>query len=313
MKYLLIILLFIGCNDKPAKDTTTAGTNNKPSIVTTDTISVAKKPVDTSSVWPDNRAIGMVMLSNFVTWTGTDNWMNGETPFDEWLLSHANNCIAGLKSINAQGLIVWDPEGTKFPRAYTYYGDPALSPEKVNPFFSAIKAAGFRVGVCLRPDQIIMTYNPTTSVDWAGMFTPEHYVVPFPLQNLVSKVEYARQRWGCTLFYVDSNVGTGLDNWSKNTIGSGGLMPSLVFDELRRIFPDCLFIPEHSNINYLSSTMPYYHKGNGLPNAGKYVIDCGDTQEGVGNLKKAVNDGNILMGRVWYEAPELDKIKKAYK
>src|SRR5687767_3034234 len=80
-------------------------------------------PPPPPNVWADRRAIGMIMLSNYQTWTGTDNYMNGSADFDTWLQQHANNCITTLKSWNAQGAIIWDPEGSKFPRAYTYYGD----------------------------------------------------------------------------------------------------------------------------------------------------------------------------------------------
>src|SRR5687767_9369667 len=110
-----------------------------------------EKPIEPTKVWNDLRPIGMVMLANYLGWTGHENYMNGEEPFDQWILEHAKRCTDRLKLIGSQALIVWDPEGTKFPRAYSYYGDPKMTPEKVDPFFKAIMEAGFRTGVCLRP------------------------------------------------------------------------------------------------------------------------------------------------------------------
>src|SRR5690349_10477306 len=112
-------------------------------------------------VWTDTRPIGMVMLSTYRQWTGTDNYDT------EDFAQFAQNCITYLQYINAQGCIVWDPGGSKFPRAFTYYGDPTMAPEKVDPFFATMRAAGFKVGVCLRPDYIKMTMNPLDAANWA--------------------------------------------------------------------------------------------------------------------------------------------------
>lgn len=66
------------------------------------------------------------------------------------------------------------------------------------------------------------------------------------LSLLRSKAQYARQRWGVTLFYVDSAVYTG-----------GGPIDPQIFRTLKEEFPDCLFIPEQENIATLSATMPF--------------------------------------------------------
>lgn len=264
--------------------------------------------------WKDRRPIGMVMLASHNGSTETDNYMNGEIPLSEWLVIHANNCIANMKEINAQGCIVWDPEGQKFPRPFTYYGDPILAKPEIDIFFKTITDAGFRVGVCIRPDQIVRNKD-----GW-----PIHFTVASAYENLKKKIEYAVNRWKCSLFYTDSNVGenlwkptdpqTGKTLEIDNTHGAGNLMPVNIFSDLFRDFPGCLFIPEWANDDYRKYTMPYYHKHEPVPGNGGWVVDCGDTLLSIDQLTEIVKKGNILMGRVfWSGASELSKIKQAYE
>lgn len=269
-----------------------------------DTIIPPAKDTTPSKIvdWPDRRAIGMVMLANFKEWTGTDNYMNEGVPFEEWIVSNAHNIAATLKSINAQGFIVWDSEGQKFPHPYSYIGDPRLTPERIDTFFTILKAAGFRAGVTLRPDEI----------RWEGGW-PKHYTTN-PLPDLVAKIDHARKKWGCTLFYVDSNVGVGLPIGVDNSIGAGQLMPSMLFAALHEMYPDCLFIPEWHNKEYEPYSALYWHKSWSNNTRGLAVIDCGDTWWSQEWLNNSVRQGHILMGRVfWNQAPELERIKLAYE
>lgn len=254
---------------------------------------VVEKP---KLAWADRRPIGMIMLANYKEFTGTDNYMS------EDFAATARNCIATMKDINAQGMIVWDAEGTKFPRPYTYYGDPKLTPQKVDTFFRSIAQAGLRTGVCVRPD----------SIAWVNGW-PHHFVVADPYHDLVDKISYAKNRWGCTLFYVDSNVGVGLSAGTDNTIGAGRLMSANIFKRLNETFPDCLIIPEWHDANYDPHTALYWHAGWGTDMRAVSVVNTADTQWPVEHLKQAVDSGHILMGRVfWSSAPELKKIKQAY-
>jgi hypothetical protein len=308
MRYLFLILLFISCNGTP-KNNNGGTTDNGGGVIKPPPDEVII-PIDTIPNyrlnWPDRRPIGMIMLSNYTYWTGTDNYMNGEQPFDTWLLDHAANCIKTLKYWNAQGAIIWDPEGSKFPRAYTYYGDPKMAPEKVDPFFKAITDAGFRTGICIRPDTIKWVYNEVFS-----RLTPHHFVVTSPLDNMIAKVDYARKRWGCTLFYVDSNIGAGQEADSDNTLGYGKLLPASIFATLSKLYSDCLFIPEWHDASYAPYTALYWHKGWSNNMSGLTVIDAADTNWPQEWLNQAVKNGHILMGRAWWGS-EIDKIKEAY-
>lgn len=258
----------------------------------------APVPVPTPALnWPDRRPIGMVMLANYTGSTETDNYMS------EDFETTAKRAIEVMKDIDAQGCIVWDAEGTRFPRPYTYYGDPKLTPQKVDIYFQTIAASGFRTGVCIRPDVI------KWDTSW-----PEHHVASDPYEDMRAKIEYAHNRWGCTLFYVDSNVGVGLDAGTKNTIGAGQLMSADIFARLHKTFPAFLIIPEWHDKSYEPHTALFWHAGWGNDMRGLSVVNAADTGWSDEWLAGAVRDGHILMGRVfWSGAPELPKIKKAYQ
>jgi hypothetical protein len=91
------------------------------------------------------------------------------------------------------------------------------------------------------------------------------------VDNLSAKVQYARERWGCTLFYIDTNLvhwgptdqqESGWPKWTGGRregqyINYRALMNAGQWRELKRRHPDCLFIVEHSNTLYYSATAPY--------------------------------------------------------
>ena len=68
-------------------------------------------------------------------------------------------------------------------------------------------------------------------------------------QTLVGKALYANNRWGCTLFYVDSNGDPNVP------------YPALVFQNVaaalaqRKII--VLLMPEHKKVRYYGATAPY--------------------------------------------------------
>src|SRR5260370_11868744 len=68
----------------------------------------------------------------------------------------------------------------------------------VDAYFQRFRAAGLKVGVCIRPQQITMVDGKPVQ----GVADDEHAA-----ELLKSKIESARKRWGCSLFYIDSTVG----------------------------------------------------------------------------------------------------------
>ncbi|MBV9848790.1 MAG: hypothetical protein JO250_03795 [Armatimonadetes bacterium] len=166
--------------------------------------------------WQDRRPIGYLNLCTTVPhpasgknprgWFNNDPTVDVTTPEGRQspqarLLDLADRSIPLLKATNAQGVIIWDIEGQEYPHAMSYVGDPRHLPAEVDPvadrFFQKFRDAGLRVGVCLRPQKPMKTLYADV---------PEQVQVADNLYNLNDKIAYAKKRWGCTLFYVDSNV-----------------------------------------------------------------------------------------------------------
>src|SRR5271165_4305825 len=122
--------------------------------------------------WPDRRPIGALFLSTAAAGYPTNprGWLmdpkiNVFTPagianLRTQILAYADNSVAILRGMNAQGMITWDIEGQQFPHSTSYVGDPtqflATAPEMAeiaDAYFQRFTAAGLRVGVCLRPQQ----------------------------------------------------------------------------------------------------------------------------------------------------------------
>lgn len=188
--------------------------------------------------WKDRRAIGELFLSDPTSAAIPDsrpnprnyNFVKGD--FRESLLAYADRAVQELKSMNAQGAIVWDLEGQQFPQPDTSYaGDPKhlakLSPEMdavADAFFKRFTDAGLKCGLTIRPQELDFTTSP-----------PHQKDLPSKQQatNMIEKMQYARKRWGCTMFYVDSDGGP-----------NDSTAPS-VFAEVLKALPEALIIPEN--------------------------------------------------------------------
>jgi len=160
-----------------------------------------------------------------------------------------------------------------------------------NEMLAIFRDAGYRVGVTLRPQYLQWgTELPSTCTYNAAWEFSDHYIkvnepfgkrfyscldplglswTLFPsgngeqtiyakdkvnevLQLLKSKTKYARDRWGATLFYIDSAV------WS-----GGKAINAEILRSLQETFPDCLFIPEQWYLPTVSATIPFADPKNG--------------------------------------------------
>src|ERR1700678_3780023 len=125
--------------------------------------------------WPDRRPIGSIFLADYSHRSASNprGWFNapgfdamgdgGTERFRKALLAYADGAIAVLKGVNAQGMIVWDLEGEEFPQRTSYIGDPrlmaTLAPEMApvaDEFFRRFRDAGLRVGMTVRPQQLVI-------------------------------------------------------------------------------------------------------------------------------------------------------------
>ena len=281
--------------------------------------------------WPDRRLIGTLHLatSEFRIPKNPRGWFNGDktvdtvteaglADFKKRVMKYADDSVAILKAMNAQGMIVWDLEGEEFPHATTYLGDPRSLPAEMEPladeFFKKFTDAGLRVGLCLRPSQ------PVRSLYGVGAWQMQ---TDDPAYILGAKIEAAKKRWHCSLFYVDSNV-----NYNPRFAPSDGagyeLSPASLFQQIAAANPDVLLMPEQKTTRYFAYTAPYSELRGGFvgtPEAVRaaypdsfsaiYVPD-GDVDAHRAELVTAVKGGDILMFRAWWNDPYNAKIKSIY-
>jgi len=283
--------------------------------------------------WNDHRPIGAIFLasSGINVATNPRRWIlnegkidittdQGKDAFRTALLKLADNSINVLKDTNAQGMITWDPEGQEFLRS-CYYGDPRLTPVLapetefkngggmtiMDEYFEKFRRAGLRVGVCLRPQQITMVDGKPVQ----GAASNQQAA-----QVLKDKLAYAKKRWGCTLFYIDSTV-----------VATGESLDPDVFKAVADAYPDVLLIPENESMRYFAYSAPLnsymHHKVTSTPVGARMVYrkafsvlltsDQGDRPEDHDALVTAVRNGDILLFNGWYYNDGVTKIKKLYE
>ena len=229
--------------------------------------------------WADHRIIGTVYLStapqgNPSQPAGYPNnprrYFNDSNPadfdvttpaglqlFQARVLKQAAANVQNLQKLNAQGAITWDIEGEQYPQSTSYVCSPdqiaQVAPEMESivtgqdspyngmklddAYFKTMRDAGFRVGVCVRPQQFTLSGNTAQQV-----YLPDAQVYA----ELLRKMKYAHDRWGATLFYVDSSVET-----------DGAVLSADIFAQLEAQLPDSLISPEESTPKHYAYTAPF--------------------------------------------------------
>jgi hypothetical protein len=233
---------------------------------------------------------------------------------------YAKGAIETMKSFNAQGGIIWEIDGCRYG---SYLGCPdlalTLNPEMygiVNEFFSTFRVNGFKMGVCIRPGEFDFVQGK--------LVPPRDYFT-----NLLVKARYARETWKCRLFYVDTNF----ENCGQQVLDAYGhlvdppLLPAILFARLHQALPDCLFIPEHENVDYHLWTAPYRElrmSETGTPanirenvsNAFSVLflsdgnIDGELIRENASEIKASLARGDIAMVNGWFKSRETEEVAK---
>ena len=300
--------------------------------------------------WTDRRAIGTVFLATspqgndslpggfpnnprryFTDANPEDFDINspaGLAAFQKRVLKQAETNISNLKILGAQGAITWDIEGEQYPQETSYACTPdqvaELAPEMESmissgpyagmklddAYFKIMRDAGFRVGVCIRPQHF--TKRPDGTAQQVFLPTPE------VAAELTRKIRFAHDRWGATLFYIDSSVDS-----------DRGTLPAAIFKQVAAEFPDSLLIPEESTPLYYAYTAPFksfiYHNATGTepdifhiyPDAFSAVLINNVAPEKLAangeKLLDAVRHGDVLMGQVDYRETNNATIDSLYK
>jgi hypothetical protein len=238
----------------------------------------------------------------------------GRAHFAERLTAYGTTSIAVLKHMGAQGVIIWDCEGQEFPHATSYIGDPRRLPPEMAPladaFFKIFTDAGLKIGVCVRPQRPVL-----------HAYTQQAEQLEVPISDeqsvLSEKIGYATKRWGCSLFYVDSNVDRGHT--------AEGPIDAEVFRRLAAAYPSILLIPEQKTASYWACTAPYNELRGGVASTPEAVrmlyphafsviaVNDGPLEKRHADLVGAVSRGDILMFRSWWDDPEQPFVSAIYK
>jgi hypothetical protein len=298
--------------------------------------------------WPDRRPIGMDGLSASTASSASNprGWFGdpskdyvsptGMAQFRMDLLARADQEIATLKSLNAQGVIIWDIEGTDL--SISYPGDPrqlpVLAPEMdavADEFLAKYTAAGLRVGLTIRPQQFFSGSKlPSTGTNgqvFVSMSAPlGHQTFVWtngvwsqqPVQQqviadygslMLQKIAYARARWGATIFYLDS-----YEN-----------IPPYYCYALTNLYqanPDILMLPEAHSAGYFSVTAPYLTPKNDGYMTPQVALLCYSNAFSVVRISQpytnysqtlsSVEQGNILLLDTYYTNGTTAIVKQAY-
>jgi hypothetical protein len=277
---------------------------------------------------------------------------SGMAQFRTDLLARADKEIYILTNMYAQGVIIWDVEGGEMS-SISYVGDPRplklLAPEMdacADEFFAKFRAAGLRVGVTIRPNVcyfgtnfpsspangqvFIKTDSPygqkeyacLTNGTWTQYSTNQQKVAEF-YTNMLAKIEYAKTRWGATLFYLDS-YGVRTDFGSNYFTYKDIALTNIMFAH-----PDILLMPEFTqptyvqNTNWYAMSAPYQPVTGGwgytvFPEAlAIYPRACGviriQTQDSdILSISNSIQSGNIILVNSWYTNTAADHVRQAY-
>jgi HEAT repeat protein len=291
--------------------------------------------------WPDRRPIATAFLCNPACGLKTNprGWFQGAKDVDvtteeglkvfgERLLKYADSCIAQMKSLDAQGIIVWDIEGQEMPHMISYIGDPRVLP-KASPemdrfadaFMRKFRNAGFRTGITIRPTEVYAPDDPK-GPRW------NQREVKDPVAAMSEKIAVAQKRWGSTIFYLDSNVfGDGLLSKEEKAKMRGvpWTMPLAMIEQLGRKHPDCLIIPEWADPLYYTCSAPYSSVNLGQlgtdddsrriwPGAFRVVsIRMGALEANWEAYLDGVQKGDVLLFESWYAAQENEVTRLIYR
>jgi hypothetical protein len=243
------------------------------------------------------------------------------------LLLYADRCIANLKGVKGQGIIVWDFDGTQhgWPG---YIGDPpgiptfsALILPIADDFFQKFHEAGLAVGVCIRGDLLVLA-------DGKPRVCRYYQTLEEAIADLDAKITFAVQRWGAKLFYIDS--------YGDGSVTGSAVYTSYVFEALLEKHPGILLIPEAGGtlipatgtINEFNASAPLNilcdpRHFTGTPSTVRAVypgafcvinISDADVEKDYDEMVKSFTRGDIPLFRCWFQDhqyPYLQRIENS--
>ncbi len=308
--------------------------------------------------WPDRRPIAALHPSSSHLGSGTvgksanpRGWIfgggkvdvttaEGKARFAEAAMEFARRSVEVCQGMNAQGMICWSVEGQEWPHAISYLGSPdriaEAAPEMdaiADQWFKVFADAGLRTGVCIRPQRLVP--HPEHVPDGPPNKRPFKYQQvmlwtadkAIDVQGIVDlldkKVAYAKRRWGCTLFYIDSNVASEYAKDPKTGKWKNvrwEILPHEIFAELAKRHPDCMLIPEHETVLYWACSVPLSETSPRIQYLWPDAFSVNLMQhfkhtdpEHIQRCVELVRRGDILLFHGWYNAAANEIIREIYE
>lgn len=291
--------------------------------------------------WSDRRAIGALFLSsahdklenNFPK--NPRGWLNnsdidvtsetGRADFKTRLMSWADGAVNVCKGMNAQGMIAWDPEGQEYPHMTSYLGDPRSLPKEIDPiideFFKKFRDAGLRTGICIRPNRPMRPAYSDMVTQLGFTDRRDRFA------TICEKIDVARKRWDCTIFYFDSDVDFYADPYRiPGTSGTSCTVDDDLLKMLNDKYPDIVIIPEWESLRSYAYAAPYsqldYNKLLAPPADVLRVypqafftnrVDEAGAKRDKTALIKAVKRGDMLLFSGWWPSGENAVVKSIYE
>lgn len=225
---------------------------------------------------------------------------------------YQKNSFEAMSELDAQGMILWDSEGAGQQQ---YLGSPDVarklmiqrdSYDFLDEFFHNYRARGYKVGCCVRA----IEYDELTNT-----FT----FASDPFETLLRKARYAVKRWGCRLFYVDSNYTRAINP---------DLIPATTYGRLMKELPGTLWIPESArhpisqdvDFDQYETSAPYMElrgKFTGTPSRVRKEIigpfsvlnvDEGDKVTYRDEVRESLARGDVLMTGGWFKHGEWNDV-----
>jgi len=289
--------------------------------------------------WSDRRMVGTEFLTSPPPHPTTNprGWFDNDTTVDvtttsglntfrQRMIERAQEDVQVLQGMNAQGVVVWDCEGQQYPQPnVSYVGDPRLEPtmapemeydngdgngKTIDAFFNILKSAGLKIGVCIRPQNCNQStgqwnQNESTNID----------------ATLEGKIQYANNRWGTTLYYVDTTVDP-----------TGNVYDPSPFAQAAGDYPQVLLMPEEATTRFYSFSGKFdSFEADGVP-ASETPTTVYDTYPGAfsavyapdnsstgatltsttSNFQYGCSHGDFLMFRGWFNDPDNPTIESIF-
>lgn len=300
--------------------------------------------------WPDRRPMAVAFLCNSVCGVKSNprGWFQGAKDVDvttedgvkafgERLMKYADNSIQIMRTMDAQGIIIWDIEGQEMPHPTSYIGDPRalakLAPEMerfADAFMKKFSDAGFKTGLTIR------TSDWTAAGPYGGGGSDTATI-------LSDKIDYAKKRWGTTIYYFDSDFGgrtpyptdlripwvlpacpERIEPSIRKELGRG-VVPASTMEKLAKLHPDCVIAPEFASRGLYRFCAPYSSPNlgdggtdpvirNTWPQAFRLVMtDQSQLLKNWQHFADSVEGGDVLLYRSWYDGMENVCIRLMYR